>query len=80
MARILNIVDETEAEAIEEAKDVASRHAGALVVRRDGNPAVGEGEPIVVRFGKTGDFYEGITATAGKRALRPSDHRPTYWR
>jgi hypothetical protein len=39
-------VDGTEAEAIAEAKGAASRHAGALVARRDGNPTVGEeGEP-----------------------------------
>jgi hypothetical protein len=48
-------VDGTEAEAIAEAKGAASRHAGALVARRDGNPTVGEeGEPVVVfRLGKT---------------------------
>ncbi len=51
-------VAETEADAIEEAKDAATRHAGVLVVRRDGKPSVGEeGDPVVVyRAGKTGDF------------------------
>ena len=41
-----------------EAKGMALRHAGVLVVRRDGNPVVGEeGEPIVVyRSGKTDGF------------------------
>jgi hypothetical protein len=35
---------------------MALQHAGVLVVRRDGNPVVGEeGEPIVVyRSGKNG--------------------------
>jgi hypothetical protein len=48
----------SEADAIQEATDAASRHAGVLVVRRNGRPSVGEeGDPIVVfRFGKTGDF------------------------
>ena len=48
----------TEADALAEAEEAATRHAGVLVVRRDGNPSVGEeGEPIVVfRLGKTGDF------------------------
>ncbi len=51
-------VAESEAAAIEEAKDAATRHAGVLVVRRDGKPSVGEeGDPMVVfRLGKTGDF------------------------
>jgi hypothetical protein len=48
----------SEADAIEEAKDAATSHAGVLVVRRDGKPSVGEkGDPIVVfRLGKTGDL------------------------
>jgi hypothetical protein len=51
------VVDGAEAEAAEEAKAMASQHAGVLVVRRD-EPAVGEeGEPIVVfRAGKTDGF------------------------
>ncbi len=52
------VVGETEAEAIGEAKEAAGHHAGVLVVRRDGRPAVGEeGDPVVVfRLGRTGDF------------------------
>ncbi|ACI57989.1 hypothetical protein Rleg2_4742 (plasmid) [Rhizobium leguminosarum bv. trifolii WSM2304] len=52
------VVGETEAEAIAEAKDAATHHAGVLVVRRDGRPSVGaEGDPeIIFRLGKTGDF------------------------
>ncbi len=52
------VVGGTEAEAIAEAQDAVFRHAGVLVVRRDGSPSVGEeGEPIVVfQAGKTGDF------------------------
>jgi len=47
-----------ESEGIEEAKQMASSHAGVLVVRRDGNPVVGEeGDPVVVyRSGKTDGF------------------------
>jgi hypothetical protein len=47
-----------EAVAIEEARDLASRYAGVVVWRRDGNPVVGEeGEPIVVfTVGRIGDF------------------------
>jgi hypothetical protein len=50
------IVDGAEAKAIEEAKGHCS--TGVLVVRRDGNPIVGEEvEPIVVyRSGKTDGF------------------------
>jgi len=52
------VANGTEEEAIAEAKEAASRHAGVLVVRRDGRPAVGEeGDPVVVfRAGRTGDF------------------------
>ena len=52
------VVSGTEEEAIAEAKEATSRHAGVLVVRRDGRPAVGEeGDPVVVfRAGRIGDF------------------------
>lgn len=52
------VVDEDEPDAVEEAKQIATQHAGVLVVRRDGKPAVGEeGDPIVVfRSGKTDGF------------------------
>ena len=52
------VVADTETQAIAEAKEAAARHAGVLVVRRDGRPAVGEeGDPVVVfRLGRTGDF------------------------
>lgn len=52
------VVEGTQVKAIEEAKDAATRHAGVLVVKRDGRPSVGEeGDPMVVfRLGKTGDF------------------------
>ncbi|RWY80901.1 hypothetical protein [Rhizobium sp. WSM1325] len=47
-----------EAEAVEEAKEAARSHAGALVVKREGHPAVGEvGDPVVLfQTGKIGDF------------------------
>jgi len=43
---------------VEEAKELAKHHAGTLVVKREGLPAVGEeGDPIVVfQTGKIGDF------------------------
>lgn len=45
------VVGETEAEAIAEATEAAAGHAGVLVVRRDGRPAVGEeGDPVVIFF------------------------------
>lgn len=52
------VVEGTQVKAIEEAKDAATRHAGVLVVKRDGRPSVGEeSDPMVVfRLGKTGDF------------------------
>ncbi|MBO9198303.1 hypothetical protein J5277_29685 [Rhizobium sp. 16-449-1b] len=52
------VVDATEGEAIKEAKALSKSHAGALVVRRDGKPAVGEeGDPIIVfQVCKIGDF------------------------
>ena len=52
------VVDASDTEGIEEAKQMASSHAGVLVVRRDGNPVVGEeGDPVVVyRSGKTDGF------------------------
>ncbi len=48
----------TEDAAIEEAKDLATRHAGVAVWKRRGDPVVGEeGEPeIVFRAGRIGDF------------------------
>lgn len=48
----------TEDAAIEEAKDLATRHAGVAVWKRQGDPVVGEeGEPeIVFRAGRIGDF------------------------
>lgn len=47
-----------EASAIEEAEDLANRHAGVAVWRRDNDPVVGEeGEPIIVfSLGRIGDF------------------------
>lgn len=47
-----------EAAALQEARDLASRYAGVVVWRRDGNPVVGEeGESIVVfTVGRIGDF------------------------
>lgn len=52
------VVEGPEADAIEEAKKAASGHAGILVVKRQGRPAVGEeGDPIIVfQFGRVGDF------------------------
>lgn len=52
------VVDGTEADAIEEAKEAAKGHAGALVVKREGHPSVGEeGDPIIVfQTGHIGDF------------------------
>jgi hypothetical protein len=49
----------SEDEAIEAASKLADIHAGAVVWRRDVQPAVGEmGEPIIVfRRGLIGDFY-----------------------
>jgi hypothetical protein len=52
------VVDDTEAEAVDHAKELAKRHAGALVVKREGHPAIGEeGDPIIVfQTGRIGDF------------------------
>ncbi|TAV41671.1 hypothetical protein [Rhizobium leguminosarum] len=52
------VVGHDEAEAVREAKEHAGRHAGILVVKREGKPAVGEeGDPIIVfQSGRTGDF------------------------
>ncbi|MBY5357818.1 hypothetical protein HFO94_30635 [Rhizobium leguminosarum] len=52
------VYDGGEAEAVEEAKAAARSHAGALVVKREGHPVVGEeGDPLVVfQSGATGDF------------------------
>ncbi|TCQ99346.1 hypothetical protein EDF70_10951 [Neorhizobium sp. JUb45] len=48
----------TEEAAIEEARDLAERHAGVVVWKREGDPVVGEeGEPeIVFQSGRLGDF------------------------
>lgn len=48
----------SEASAIEEAIDLAHRHAGVAIWRRDNDPVVGEeGDPVVVfTVGKVGDF------------------------
>ncbi|MBY3003003.1 hypothetical protein [Rhizobium leguminosarum] len=47
-----------EAGAVEEAREAARTHAGALVVKREGHPAVGElGDPVILfQTGKIGDF------------------------
>lgn len=47
-----------EAAAIVDAKDLAGRHAGVVVWRRDNDPVVGEeGEPeVVFTVGRVGDF------------------------
>ncbi|MBW9117665.1 hypothetical protein JNB88_29025 [Rhizobium cauense] len=52
------VVDEDEHGAVEEAKALATTHAGALVVKREGKPAVGEeGNPIIIfQTGRIGDF------------------------
>jgi hypothetical protein len=52
------VVAATEAEAIDEAKELAKTHAGVLVVKREGHPAIGEeGDPIIVyHTGRIGDF------------------------
>jgi len=51
------VVDD-ETGAVEEAKELAKRHAGALVVKREGHLAIGEeGDPIIIfQSGKIGDF------------------------
>ena len=48
----------TEEAALDEARELASRHAGVLVWKRTGVPVLGEeGDPeIVFRTGTTGDF------------------------
>jgi hypothetical protein len=48
----------SEVSAIEEAGDLARRHAGVVVWRRDNDPVVGEeGEPeVVFSVGTVGDF------------------------
>jgi hypothetical protein len=48
----------SEAAAVNEAHEIEGRHAGVLVWKREGNPAVGEeGDPeIVFSVGKVGDF------------------------
>ncbi|TBZ45297.1 hypothetical protein E0H44_17135 [Rhizobium leguminosarum bv. viciae] len=52
------VFDGDGAGAVEEAREAARTHAGALVVKREGHPAVGEvGDPIVLfQSGKVGDF------------------------
>jgi hypothetical protein len=52
------VVGSNEADAVEEAKELALSHAGTLVVKREGSPAVGEeGDPIIVfQTGRVGDF------------------------
>lgn len=52
------VVGGDEQEAVEEAKELAKDHAGTLVVKREGRPAVGEEGDLVVVFqtGRTGDF------------------------
>jgi len=44
--------------AVEEARNLAAQHAGAVAWRRDGDPVVGEeGEPeIVFQAGRIGEF------------------------
>jgi hypothetical protein len=48
----------SEAVAIEEAHDLGTHHAGAIVWKREGNPVIGEeGEPeVVFSIGRVGDF------------------------
>ena len=48
----------SEAAAVDEARDLAGRHAGAVVWKREGNPVVGEeGEPeVIFSVGRVGDF------------------------
>jgi hypothetical protein len=52
------VVDDTETETVDHAKELAKRHAGVLVVRREGRRAVGEeGDPIIVfQTRRIGDF------------------------
>ncbi|MDM9644824.1 hypothetical protein [Rhizobium sp. S163] len=52
------VFDGDEAHAVAKAKEAASGHAGILVVKREGRPAVGEeGDPIIVfQTGRAGDF------------------------
>jgi len=44
--------------AVEEVRNLAAQHAGAVAWRRDGDPVVGEeGEPeIIFQAGRIGDF------------------------
>ncbi len=48
----------SEEAAVEEARSLASQHAGSVTWKREGDPVVGEeGEPeVVFRSGKVGDF------------------------
>lgn len=52
------VVEGSEADAVEEAKGLALSHAGTLVVKREGRPAIGDvGDPIIVfQTGRIGDF------------------------
>lgn len=52
------VVEGSEADAVEEAKELALSHAGTLVVKREGGPAIGDvGDPIIVfQTGRIGDF------------------------
>jgi hypothetical protein len=51
-------IADSETAAIDEARDLGTRHAGSVVWKREGNPVVGEeGEPnIVFAIGRVGDF------------------------
>lgn len=48
----------TENAALDEARELALNHAGAVVWKREGDPAVGEeGEPVMIfQVGRIGDF------------------------
>lgn len=52
------VVEGSEADAVEVAKELALSHAGTLVVKREGRPAIGDvGDPIIVfQTGRIGDF------------------------
>ncbi|EJC72321.1 hypothetical protein RJJ65_12245 [Rhizobium hidalgonense] len=57
-AKAWEVIVGDEAVAVEKAKELAKDHAGALVVKREGHPAVGEeGDPVIVfQTGRIGDF------------------------
>ena len=68
------VVDGDEPGAVEEAKELAKDHAGTLVVKREGRPALGRSSRRIMRD----PHREAGGASCGRRGRRPDRSLPDW--